>query len=132
MNLPSASREKSVGDLFSDLAGEASTLVRQELSLATMELKQKATYAGNQAAYVAIGMILGAVSLLALSASFVLGFAWILPLWASALLVGLAAGLAAYGTARKGLSALKNMKPQLQQTRASIEETKRWALKQVQ
>lgn len=132
MNLPSATREKSVGDLFSDLASEASTLVRQEVGLAVVELKQKATYAGSQVGYVATGMILAAVSLLALSASLALGLARFLPLWTSALLVGLAIGVAAYVTAQKGLSALKNMNPELQQTRASMEENKRWALKQIQ
>ena len=39
--------ERSLGDLFSELASETSTLVRQEVALAQTELTQKATVVGK-------------------------------------------------------------------------------------
>ena len=39
--------ERSVGELFGDLATETGTLVRQEIHLASRELSQKASHAGR-------------------------------------------------------------------------------------
>ena len=46
--------ERSLGDLFSDLSRETTTLVRQEVQLAKAELTQSATEAAR-----GIGMLLG-------------------------------------------------------------------------
>ena len=44
--------ERSISELFGELATETSTLVRQEVHLATVELTQKAAYAGRQTALI--------------------------------------------------------------------------------
>jgi hypothetical protein len=41
--------------LFAELAGETSTLVRQEVALATTELTQKATRAAKQIGFLVVG-----------------------------------------------------------------------------
>ena len=48
-------QERSLGELFSELAGETGTLVRQEVALAKAELKDSATKGGKAA-----GMLGGA------------------------------------------------------------------------
>jgi hypothetical protein len=68
---PSDSRS-SVGELFSDVAVDLSTLVRQEAELAKAELRQSATRAGKGA-----GMLAGA----AISGYMVLLFASVAAWW---------------------------------------------------
>ena len=52
-------QERSIAQLFGDLATETGTLFRQEVKLATTEIAQKAADAGKQVAYVATGDLLG-------------------------------------------------------------------------
>jgi hypothetical protein len=47
--------ERSLGDLFSELAAETGTLVRQEVALAQVELTEKATVVGKNVGYLAVG-----------------------------------------------------------------------------
>ncbi len=43
--------ERSLGDLFSELAAETSSLVRQEVALAQVELTQKASSVGKTSVF---------------------------------------------------------------------------------
>ena len=52
---PEAPRDRPIGDLVKDLAGQTSTLIRQEIELAQAELSQKGKQAGKGA-----GMLAGA------------------------------------------------------------------------
>src|SRR4029077_13115724 len=72
--------DRSLGELISEVTGDLSTLMRQELELAKAELQQSATRAGKGA-----GMLGGA----ALAGYFVLLFASIALWWA----IGAATGL---------------------------------------
>ena len=47
--------ERSLGDLFSELAAETGTLVRQEVALAQVEITEKATAVGKNVGYLAVG-----------------------------------------------------------------------------
>jgi len=46
---------RSLGELFSELAAETGTLVRQEVALAQVELTAKATSVGKNVGFLAIG-----------------------------------------------------------------------------
>lgn len=72
--------DRSLGDLISEITGDLSTLMRQELELAKAELQQSASRAGKGA-----GMLGGA----AVAGYFVLLFASIALWWA----IGAATGL---------------------------------------
>lgn len=123
--------ERSIGELFGELASETTTLVRQEVKLATIEITQKATYAGQQAIVVAVGALLGVVGLLALSASLILGLGMFMPLWVSALVVGVVIAIASFVVTQKGVSALKQIDPTPKQTIQSLQENKLWAQEKV-
>lgn len=123
--------ERSIGELFGELASETTTLVRQEVKLATIEITQKAAYAGHQAMFIAVGALLGMVGLLALCASLVLGLGTLIPLWISALVVGLVIGGVAYAVTQKGLTALKLMDPTPKHTIQSLQENKLWVQEKV-
>ena len=47
MQQPMTKEDRSIGDLFSELANETGTLIRQEVSLAQAEMTKKATDAGK-------------------------------------------------------------------------------------
>jgi uncharacterized membrane protein YqjE len=123
--------ERSIGELFSDLANETSTLIRQEVKLAATEMTQKATFAGKQIVYVAIGLLLGVVSLLALIGALIFGLATMIALWKSALVVGIVAALIALAVIWKGAAALRDMRLVPRQTLLSIKEDKQWLENQV-
>lgn len=53
---PAPKADRSVGELLSDLAQDTSTLVRQEVSLATAEITQKLALATRAIAFLVVGM----------------------------------------------------------------------------
>jgi len=100
--------ERSLGELFGDLARESSTLIRQEMELAKTELSQKAGHVGKDVAFLAVGGLVVYAGLLAVLAAIIIGLAAAgLPWWVSALLVGLVVLGIGYGLVQKGLSDLK-------------------------
>jgi hypothetical protein len=124
-------QDRSIGELFGDLAAETSTLVRREVQLAATELTNKASYAGKQTALIAVGALLGVASLLSLVAALVIGLDRWLALWLSALLVGLAVGAVAYGVVVKGIAALRKLELKPKHTIESLQENKAWAERQI-
>lgn len=134
MNVPNGTqtrRERSIGELFGELASETGTLVRQEVQLAKTELTQKATFVGKQGAIIAIGALLGVVALITFAGALVLILGEAMPYWGAALIVTALLGVVALLVASKGLTAIKktNLKPT--HTIASIEDNKQWATRQL-
>ena len=123
--------EPSVRELFGDLARETSMLVRQEVRLAQVEMTEKAAYAGRQAAFVAGGGAIGVVGMLALVASLVLGLGTLIPLWTSALIVGVLFVFAAVVLIELGVQRLKALDPKPRQTINELKETSTWAQSQL-
>src|SRR5215211_7335079 len=88
--------ERSLGDLFSELAAETGTLVRQEVALAQAEITSKATRVGKNVGFLAVGGAVGYAALLAILAAVVIGLSYFMPAWIAALLVGLVVGAVAF------------------------------------
>ncbi|HEY4470096.1 MAG TPA: phage holin family protein, partial [Stellaceae bacterium] len=102
---------RPVAALLSDLAGETSTLVRQEIALFKAELSEKLTGMGVGAAAVAAGGVIAFSGWLALVAAAIIGLSYVLAPWLSALIIGavvmaLGAGLALFGKSRLKADAL--------------------------
>src|SRR5438045_2951539 len=86
---PASKEDRSLGELFSELSRETSTLVRQEVDLAKTELTHKATEVGKDIGFLAAGALVAYAGFLTLVAMLVialaqLGVTW----WLSALIVG--------------------------------------------
>lgn len=79
---------RSFGDLFSQLAGDLSLLLRQEVALAKKEFQEALAQAVGGAISLAVGGVLATVGLIAILTSVILALALIMPHWAAALLVG--------------------------------------------
>ncbi len=119
--------DRSLGELFAELTRETTTLVRQEVQLAKTEMSQKATEAGKDIGFLGAGGALAYAGLLAIIAGVILALGEFIPLWASALLVGLVVAVIGYFLVRRGLNALKQVKPVPEQTIQTLKEDKEWA-----
>jgi hypothetical protein len=118
--------DRSLGELLGELTQEVITLVRQEVSLAKAEMSQKASHIGKQAGLLAAGGAIAYAGLLAIIAAVVLLLAQAgLPLWASALLVGLVIAGAGGVFVKKGLDGLKREDLAPRQTLETLEALKR-------
>src|SRR5689334_12723603 len=82
--------ERSLGDLFADLARDMGRLVSQEVALARTELTEKASRVGKDIGILAVGGLVAYAGLLAIIAAVIFLIAtWGVPLWVSALVVGI-------------------------------------------
>ena len=120
--------ERSLGELFSELASETSTLVKQEVALAQTELTQKATKVGKNVGYLVVGGAVAYTALLAFIAALIIGLGNLLGnnYWASALIIGAIVAVAAVIMIMSALSALKNAGITPTQTVETIKEDAQW------
>jgi hypothetical protein len=123
--------ERSLGDLFSELAAETGTLVRQEVALAQAELTVKATSVGKNVGFLAVGGAIAYAGVLAILAGIILGLSLLIPAWIAAIMVGLVVGAVAFFLISSALEELKktNLKPE--ETVESIKEDAQWLKNQV-
>ena len=119
--------DRSLGELFSELAQDTSTLVRQEMTLAKTEMSQKASRVGKDVGFLAAGGAVAYAGLLAVLAGIIVLLGQIIPMWLSALLVGLVVAGVGYFLVRKGLDALKREDLAPRQTIETIKEDQQWA-----
>jgi Putative Actinobacterial Holin-X, holin superfamily III len=123
--------ERSLGELFSELSQEVSTLFRQEAQLAKVEMSQKASQAGRSVGLVAAGGAVAYAGFLALLAALILGLAQIMAGWLAALIVGLVVAGIGYAVVQKGLSELKNMNLAPEKTLKTLREDGQWLKQQL-
>ncbi len=123
--------ERSLGDLFSELATETSTLVRQEVALAQTELTQKATSVGKNVGFLVVGGAVGYAALLAVLVAAIIGLAYFVPAWAAALIVGVVVGIVAFVLISSALKALKETSLTPNQTVETLKEDAEWLKNQV-
>jgi Flp pilus assembly protein TadB len=124
-------QERSLGDLFSQLTHDLSTLMRQEVMLAKTELRQKASKAGKDVGFLAAGGAIAYAGFLVILAGIVLALGLVLPWWASALIVGVVVAAIGYILIRKGQTALKQADLTPKQTIETLKEDQQWAKEQV-
>jgi uncharacterized membrane protein YqjE len=120
-------REQSTGDLVKQLTQQVSTLVRQEVELAKVEMADKGKKAG-----VGIGMFGGAgvaalLGLGALTAFLILVLDLAMPAWAAALIVGVIWAAVAGVLALQGREKVKEVgTPLPEETTESVKEDVEW------
>lgn len=123
--------ERSLGDLFSELAGETGTLIRQEVALAQVELTQKATKVGKNVGYLVVGGAVAYAAVLALLTALIIGLGTLIGYGFSALIVGIVVAVAAGILIMSALNALKNVDITPRQTVETIKEDAQWLKDQV-
>ena len=122
---------RPLGDLFSDLASDMSTLVRQEVNLAKLEVTQKAKFLGRNVGYLVVGGAVAYAGMLAIIAAVIMLLDRVMPAWGAALLVGAVVALIAWLMIGKAMSALQNADLTPRDTVETLKEDAAWAKQQI-
>jgi uncharacterized membrane protein YqjE len=121
-------RERPVGDLVKQLAGQTSMLVRQEIDLAKSEMSEKASVAGKGARLLGGAAVVGLLAAGALTACLILALDEVVPDWLAALIVALVMGAIAAVLALQGRNRVRAATPPVpEQTVETVKEDVEWA-----
>lgn len=123
--------QRSLGELFSELANQTSALVRQEVDLARTEMTQKAATLGKDAGIMGAGGVLALGGFLALVAALIIVLDIWLPLWLSAVIVGVLLTGIGLALIQQGLSAIRRVNLKPSETIATLRDDAQWAKEQV-
>ena len=131
MNENRSMENRPLGDLFSDLATEMSNLVRQEVSLAKVEVTQKAKYVGRNVGYLVVGGAVAYAALLAILAAIVMLLARVMPHWGATLIVGVVVGAIGWMLIGKAMMALQQADLTPHETVETLKEDATWMKQQI-
>jgi uncharacterized membrane protein YqjE len=118
--------EKSLGELFGEMTSEVSELMRKEVQLAKVEIKEEVGRAGKAGGMFGAGAVAGYFALLFVS----LALAWLLDQAMNTALaffiVGLLYGVAAAVLITRGREQMKHVDPVPRQTVETLKEDAEW------
>jgi uncharacterized membrane protein YqjE len=114
--------EASVGQLVERLSAQVSALVRNEMALATAEMKRKGMRAGAGIGVGGAGALVAVLGLGALVAAAILGLANVLVAWLAALIIGGALLVLAGVVSGLGIAQVRSSVPLPEQ---AVQSTKR-------
>jgi len=119
--------QRKVSDVLQDIAANIQQIIRSEVVLAKVEVKETAQKASKPAAVLAAGTLLGLYGLGFLLLAAVYGLSLVMAPWLAALVVG--AVLATVGgiLVAKSRTALKQIKPVPTKTVQTVRENVQWA-----
>ena len=123
--------ETSLGDLFSRLSEQAGALIRQEIQLAQTEMTRKATKAGRDAAFIALGGLIALGAFFSVIAALILVLAQVMEAWLAALIVAVVLAVVAALLIQYGISKLKQIDPAPRRTIETMRENKEWLTQQI-
>lgn len=119
--------QASVGQLFSQVTTDLSTLMRQEVELAKAEVREEAKKAAKGAGMLGGAGLTGFFALLFLSVALMYLINLVVPLGWAAAIVGALYGLVALVLLQGGRKNLKNVSPAPTQTVETLKEDAQWA-----
>lgn len=122
--------QKSFGEALRDAAANIGEIVRSELHLAKLEMRQTATNALIPLRDTIVGAVFSvfALGFLLLTIMFLLNI--VLPLWLAALIVFVIAGIIGGAMLGKGIHGFKRAARPLERTAANLKEQVQWAKQQ--
>jgi hypothetical protein len=121
-------RERSLGELFSKLSNETSTLIRQEMALARAEMTEKGKEAGKGAGLFGGAGAVGLLGAGALTAGIILLLDLAIAAWLAAIIVGLIYVAVAAVLGLKGRDRIQAATPPVpEQTVDTVKEDVEWA-----
>jgi len=114
--------ERSLGDLLSELTRDLSTLLRKELELARVETTEKISNATQSIVWMIAGGLIAYTGVIALVIAAIVVLAGLVPLWLSALIVGLLLVVVGAIAIQSGRSTLRHLSVVPEKTLESIKE----------
>ncbi|MFN8489395.1 MAG: phage holin family protein [Caldilineaceae bacterium] len=131
-NVVSVNDEPTLGDLFSSLTEDMSTLIRKEVDLARTETMEKVSSATRSVVSMVAGGMLAYAGLIGVMIAVIVGLSRFMALWLSALIVGIVVIIIGGIMIMSGRSSLQKLSVVPEQTVESIKENAEWAKEQVQ
>jgi hypothetical protein len=126
-----AAEDASLGELVGHLSSDLSDLIRSEMELARVEIRQEVTKAGRAAGMLGAGGLLAYLGLTLLAMAAAWGLAEVVePGWAF-LIVGVVVAAAAAVLIVTGRNRLQEVHPVPEETVETLKEDARWARAQV-
>jgi len=122
---------RPLGDLFGDLASDMANLVRQEVSLAKVEITQKTKVVGRNVGYLVVGGAVAYAALLAIIAAIIMLLAKVVPHWGAALIVGAIVGGIGWLLIGKAMMALQQADLTPRETVETLKEDATWMKEQI-
>jgi uncharacterized membrane protein len=118
----SSDQERSVGDLLTGLTSDLATLFRQEIQLARAETMEKVSQMTQSLVWMAAGGLVAYAGFIGLLIAVIVGLATFMPLWLSALIVGVVVIVVGVVLIQSGRSQLQQLNVVPERTIASIQE----------
>ncbi len=119
--------DKSLSELLSTLTSQLSTLVRKEMELAQVEIKQEIRKAGKAAGALGTAGGAGYMAVLMLSFALAWGLGELVPVWVGFLIVGVIYAVVAAVMYSGGKKKLEQVDPKPEQTIETLKEDAEWA-----
>jgi len=120
-------RDRPIGDLVKDLAGQTSTLIRKEIELAQAEISQKGKVAGKGAGMLAGAAAAALLALGAVTAALITLLDDVMATPLAALIVTVLWAVVALVLASAGRKSLQQATPPVPQTVETVKEDIQWA-----
>ena len=118
--------ERSIGALFAELSQKTTTLVRQEIQLAKVEMSQKASRVGKNVGFLVIGSVVAYTGLLAVVAAGIILLGEVMAYWLSAAIIGVVIAAVGAVLVIKGANTLRQEEPTPRETVETLQEDKEW------
>jgi uncharacterized membrane protein len=114
--------QRSLGDLFTDLTNDFSVLLRKEIQLARVETMEKVNHATQSVVWMVAGGLIAYAGFIGLVMAGIVGLALFMPLWLSALILGVVLVVVGAILIQSGRSALQEMTVVPERTVESLKE----------
>jgi membrane protein implicated in regulation of membrane protease activity len=108
------------------MTDQVTTLFRQEVELAKVEVKREASRAGRAGAQLGAGGVVGHVALLLLGMAAAWGLAELIPVGLAFLVVAVVFAIVAWALISAGRRRLQDVNPRPEQTIETLKEDKQW------
>jgi len=119
--------ERSTGEIMQDVIRDVGEVVRGEMRLARAEISEKASKAGKAGGMFGAAAVCGLMAGGALVAAGIAALALVVPLWASALIVGVLLVCIGGAMYAAGRAKLKEIEPVPEKTVQTIKDDVQWA-----
>jgi hypothetical protein len=119
--------DQSVGDLLGRVTSDLSTLMRQEVELAKVEIKEEATKAGKASGTLVGSGLVGYLVLVFLSLAVMFGLDQVMPIGWAALITAVLLGIIAAVLFVVGRRQFQQVNPKPEQTVETLKEDVQWA-----
>jgi uncharacterized membrane protein YqjE len=123
--------DASLGELFGRLTTDLGELMRSEIELARVEIRDEAAKAGRAAGLLGVGGLVAYLGLALLATAAAWGLAEVIDAGWAFLIVGLVVAAIGAGLAMAGRRQLAQVRPVPDQTVETLKEDARWARAQV-